>query len=149
MVDAGDIYDWLDVQTLSQLSLNKSESQLQLQSSDGEHYATPLRPKPLRPSRTSFSPPGWTSPLDTKFRQQTLKPNVKDTMYLKKEKAHLPRKKPEVVTKGTWLTNRTVVNDYILLNSLGKGAYGEVKLCKEKKSNQLFAMKAINISIVF
>ena len=37
--DGSDIYDWLDVQTLSQLSLNKSESesQLQLQSSDGEH----------------------------------------------------------------------------------------------------------------
>jgi serine/threonine protein kinase len=27
---------------------------------------------------------------------------------------------------------------------LGKGAYGEVKLCKEKKSNQLFAMKTIH-----
>jgi hypothetical protein len=39
--DGSDIYDWLDVQTLSQLSLNKSETesqlQLQLQSSDGEH----------------------------------------------------------------------------------------------------------------
>jgi len=140
--DAGEIYDWLDVQTLSQLSLNKSESQLQ--SSDGENYATPSRPKQ---GRTSFSPPGWTSPLVKNIRQQTCKPNgqnVKDTMYLKKQKAHLPQKKPEVVTKGNWLTNRTIVNDYILLNSLGKGAYGEVKLCKKKKSDELFAMKAIN-----
>jgi len=64
-------------------------------------------------------------------------------MHLQKKRAHLPQKKPHVLTKGTWLTNRMTVNEFILLHSLGKGAYGEVKLCKEKRSAKLFAMKAI------
>ena len=37
-----------------------------------------------------------------------------------------------------------MVNNYILLESLGKGSFGEVKLCKEKMTNELFAIKIVN-----
>ncbi len=37
-----------------------------------------------------------------------------------------------------------MVNNYILLNKLGQGSYGEVRLAKEKATNTLFAMKIIN-----
>ncbi len=36
------------------------------------------------------------------------------------------------------------MNNYILLNRLGQGSYGEVRLAKEKATNALFAMKVIN-----
>ncbi len=42
------------------------------------------------------------------------------------------------------MTNRYVVNNYILLNKLGQGSYGEVRLAKEKATNTLFAVKIIN-----
>lgn len=37
-----------------------------------------------------------------------------------------------------------MINNYIILESLGSGSYAEVKLVKEKKSDRLYAMKFIN-----
>jgi len=42
------------------------------------------------------------------------------------------------------LTNRYIVNNYILLDPLGEGSYAEVRLCKEKSHNQLYAIKIMN-----
>eukprot|EP00814_Leptocylindrus_danicus_P006247 CAMPEP_0116009484 /NCGR_PEP_ID=MMETSP0321-20121206/3459_1 /TAXON_ID=163516 /ORGANISM="Leptocylindrus danicus var. danicus, Strain B650" /LENGTH=865 /DNA_ID=CAMNT_0003478453 /DNA_START=29 /DNA_END=2627 /DNA_ORIENTATION=+ len=68
---------------------------------------------------------------------------VKDTVTVKRKKASLPQQKPNA-TSGNWLTNRYIVNDYILLNELGKGSYAEVRLCKEKTSDRLFAIKIMS-----
>ena len=69
---------------------------------------------------------------------------VKDTYKVRRKNAQLPKKKPDVVAKGNWLTNRYVVNNYIILHCIGSGSYGEVRLCKDKHSNNLFAIKVIN-----
>lgn len=68
---------------------------------------------------------------------------VKDTVTVKRKKASLPQQKPNA-TSGNWLTNRYIINDYILLNELGKGSYAEVRLCKEKTSDRLFAIKIMS-----
>ena len=36
------------------------------------------------------------------------------------------------------------MNNYILLDPLGQGSYAEVRLCKEKSHNQLYAIKIMN-----
>ena len=76
-----------------------------------------------------------------------MKSVVKDTHIVKRKNAVLPIQKPNAV-KGDWLTNRFVVNNYVLLNHLGKGSYGEVRLCKEKETNKLYAMKIMNKAIL-
>ena len=69
--------------------------------------------------------------------------SVKDTKTIKRKRANLPSTKPNVKS-GNWLTNRYTINNYILLHSLGKGSYAEVRLCKDKKTNKLHAMKIMN-----
>lgn len=70
-------------------------------------------------------------------------PNVKDTNKVKRKKASLPTTKP-INAHGSWLTNRYIVNNYILLDALGQGSYAEVRLCKEKTNDQLYAIKIMN-----
>ena len=36
------------------------------------------------------------------------------------------------------------INDYHLLKSIGEGAFGKVYLAKDKTSNELFAIKALD-----
>lgn len=36
------------------------------------------------------------------------------------------------------------MNNYILLNTLGVGSYGEVRLCKDRTNEKLFAIKIIS-----
>ncbi|KAJ8442828.1 hypothetical protein Cgig2_016294 [Carnegiea gigantea] len=42
--------------------------------------------------------------------------------------------------------NRISVNDFELLTIIGRGAYGEVRLCREKKSGNIYAMKKLKKS---
>uniref|UniRef100_A0A803LB74 non-specific serine/threonine protein kinase n=1 Tax=Chenopodium quinoa TaxID=63459 RepID=A0A803LB74_CHEQI len=42
--------------------------------------------------------------------------------------------------------NRICVNDFELLTIIGRGAYGEVQLCREKKSGNIYAMKKLKKS---
>ena len=72
---------------------------------------------------------------------------VKDTMTVSRKKADLPTDKPDA-RSGNWLTNRLIVNQYIILHDLGKGSYAQVRLCKEKTTNSLFAMKIMNKSLL-
>ncbi|KAJ4770533.1 Kinase family protein [Rhynchospora pubera] len=41
---------------------------------------------------------------------------------------------------------KTGVEDFEILAQIGKGAFGEVRLCREKTSSQIFAMKKLNKS---
>jgi serine/threonine protein kinase len=47
-------------------------------------------------------------------------------------------------TTGDWLKKRYIVNNYILLDTLGEGSYGEVRMCKERVSDEIYAIKIIN-----
>ena len=54
---------------------------------------------------------------------------VKETNDVKRNRAKLP---PTMIhakpTTGDWLKKRYIVNNYILLDTLGTGSYGEVSL---------------------
>ncbi|KAG6604582.1 CAMKK/CAMKK-META protein kinase [Phytophthora cinnamomi] len=75
---------------------------------------------------------------------------IRDTKIVKKKKAELPQHNlPHPVPKfGDWLNSRTMINNYIILESLGTGGYAEVKLCKEKQSGKLYAMKFISRDVM-
>jgi hypothetical protein len=67
---------------------------------------------------------------------------VKETNDVKRNRAQIPstltHAKP---TTGDWLKKRYIVNNFILLDLLGTGSYGEVKLCKDRTTDKLYAMK--------
>ena len=69
--------------------------------------------------------------------------SVKDTNKVKRKKASIPTNLPKAAG-GSWLTNRYIVNDYIILNPLGQGSYAEVRLCKNKTQDELYAIKIMN-----
>ncbi|KAF1336146.1 Camkk/camkk-meta protein kinase, partial [Globisporangium splendens] len=76
---------------------------------------------------------------------------IRDTKVVKKKRAELPsqRNLPHPTPKfGDWLNSRTMIDNYIILEPLGSGSYADVKLCKEKMSGKLFAMKFINRDIM-
>jgi hypothetical protein len=68
---------------------------------------------------------------------------VKSTERVERRHVELPKDKPEV-KGGNWLSHRYVVNDYIILNEIGRGAFAEVRLCKNRTTNQLFAVKIMS-----
>lgn len=74
----------------------------------------------------------------------TTTPTVKDTHEVTRKKASLPTTfSHEKPTTGNWLKSRYIVNNYILLDLLGTGSYAEVRLCKDKTTNKLYAIKII------
>jgi serine/threonine protein kinase len=67
---------------------------------------------------------------------------VKETKNVKRNRAQIPTKLTHArPTMGDWLNKRYIVNNYILLEVLGTGSYGEVRLCKDRTSDKLFAIK--------
>jgi hypothetical protein len=72
----------------------------------------------LVPANGPRQPTGGSNPL----------PVVKETKDVKRNRAQLPANlihaKP---TTGDWLNKRYIVNNYILLDILGTGSYGEVR----------------------
>lgn len=70
---------------------------------------------------------------------------VKETHAVKRNRASLPQQLTHAQpTTGDWLNKRYIVNNYILLDILGEGSYAEVRLCKERTSDSLFAIKIIS-----
>ena len=70
---------------------------------------------------------------------------VKETNAVKRNRASIPLQLTHAQPKtGDWLNKRYIVNNYILLDILGEGSYAEVRLCKERTSDSLFAMKIIS-----
>ena len=74
---------------------------------------------------------------------------VKETNDVKRNVVHLPEQiyhpRP---TAGDWINRRYFVNDYILLGTLGKGSYGEVRLCRHRDCDQSYAMKIISKDVM-
>lgn len=106
-------------------------------------------------SRDALQATGGTSPMVNASTQRRAgahaappKPSaknpheVKETSDVKRNKAQLPSSishaKP---TAGDWLNKRYIVNNYIMLDILGAGSYGEVRLCKDRTSDHLYAVK--------
>ncbi|KAL7530213.1 hypothetical protein ACHAXR_006161, partial [Thalassiosira sp. AJA248-18] len=84
-----------------------------------------------------------TPPKQVNEREDNEKHVVIDTTHIERRHVPLPSNKPSA-TKGDWLTNRYCVNDYIVLSEIGRGAHSEVRLCKHKTKNELFAVKIMN-----
>lgn len=134
--DSEIVYDWLA--TLNQSMTLSSNSVNRHKSTTSQTVSTPTG---KTASTLNFSPP---PPLHLACKESgfdTVRA-VKDTTQLKKEKFGLPPTAPDV-KKGTWLTHRTLVNDYLVLSPLGKGSYGDVHLVKQRRTNELFALKEI------
>lgn len=73
----------------------------------------------LPPSTGSSNRPISTAPL----------PTVIETTDVKRNRAQLPKNTEHAKpTTGDWLEKRYIVNDFILLYTLGTGSYGEVRL---------------------
>lgn len=108
-------------------------------------------PSPTHANRANASPPSPLMPIGVltsrpgtmggKSTQQA----VIETSDVKRNTVQLPSKfthaKP---TTGDWLKQRYIVNNYILLDTLGNGSYGTVRLCKDRTTDQLYAMKIIS-----
>ena len=69
---------------------------------------------------------------------------VKSTERVERRHVELPKNKPPRVIMGDWLSHRYVVNDYIILNEIGRGAFAEVRLCKHKTTNKMYACKIMS-----
>lgn len=74
---------------------------------------------------------------------------VKDTHEVHRKRASLPSELPHPMpTSGDYMKKRVIVNNYILLDSIGIGSYAEVRLCKEKTTDKLYAIKIINKDVL-
>lgn len=74
---------------------------------------------------------------------------VKETRDVKRNIASLPQVVDhKLPVTGNWLDKRYSVNNYLLLDNLGKGSYGEVRLCRLKPTDKLFAIKIISRDLV-
>ena len=71
---------------------------------------------------------------------------VKDTKQVKRKHTVIPEEMKGKATHGTFVKNRYIVNNYILLEVLGQGSYAEVRLAKDRNTEKLHAIKVINRS---
>jgi serine/threonine protein kinase len=87
-----------------------------------------------RPSNTSSASTSTKSPV-----------GVIETNDVKRNTVQVPATLTHATpTAGDWVKHRCIVNNYILLNTLGTGSYGQVRLCKNRESDKLFAIKIIS-----
>lgn len=92
-----------------------------------------------------MSPTNNRGPATKPSTPVSIQYEVKETNDVKRNRVKLPptmtHAKP---TTGDWLKKRYIVNNYILLDTLGTGSYGEVRLCKDRTTDNLFAIKIIS-----
>lgn len=141
--DVGDesVVDWLATENGSVQSIPISEDD----TANSPIYAFQMN------SADNLTPPKLTTPrkfqyADANYIVETsgkLHHSVKSTKRVERRHVDLPKNKP-VVKSGDWLSHRYVVNDYIILNEIGRGAFAEVRLCKNKTNNKLFAVKIMS-----
>jgi len=169
---SGEVYDWLAGETMVEdkyvLNPMYDDDSLQRIESPNKHRRSASRSSlnvsiphksqaklPLKKS-TMVCSTRRRAPIN-KRHQRSIIPNiattdveehvVKDTNRVHRRRASLPLTKPDA-RSGDWLTNRCTVNQYILLQELGQGSYAHVRLCKEKTSNTLYAMKIMSKSVL-
>eukprot|EP01041_Mallomonas_annulata_P003093 gene3093-6067_t len=70
---------------------------------------------------------------------------VKETADVKRNRAQMPSTLSHATpTTGDWSKRRYIVNNYILLDVLGAGSYGEVRMAKDRISDKIFALKILS-----
>jgi [calcium/calmodulin-dependent protein kinase] kinase len=155
--DAAEVYDFLAFNTAAGMDeIAKQKETPDAAPSTSSHLpaiakaSPPSKPSakqqtPLTPTAPSQPPP----PTITNAGLASPDPHaVKDTDKIKRKKASLPTNMPAVMSSnahGNFFTNRYIVNNYILLDVLGTGSYAEVRLGKEKSTeDQLYAIKIMN-----
>mmetsp|Transcript_6824 Transcript_6824/g.11336 ORF Transcript_6824/g.11336 Transcript_6824/m.11336 type:complete len:1305 (+) Transcript_6824:255-4169(+) len=101
-----------------------------------------MTPTPVRKQQPIHQP----SPPNTRGASQGGKRHeVKETRDVKRNRAQLPSALKHVKpTTGDWLKKRYIVNNYIMLDVLGTGSYGEVRMCKERTTDELFGIKILS-----
>jgi len=151
------VYDWLSCDTLTSngLIIHSHKHMKTLNSSSNNQIPIPSPIEGTYSFGTSTKSPNTMcispesnnimtpNPKSYYINNSSQTEEVKATHKIRRKKVDLPFKNP-VALSGTWLTNRYIVNNYILLNVLGKGSYAEVRLCKEKNSNNVYAIKIMN-----
>lgn len=143
--DDEEVTDWIDESALdmkNDLSLGDV--------SDSDSDVQPNLVEPTRSSPVKTAAPRRIHSVDPKLAPVITPSVIRDTKIVKKKKAAVPKRNlPHPTPKfGDWLNSRRMINNYIILESLGAGSYAEVKLCKEKTSGRLFAMKFISRDIM-
>ena len=110
-------------------------------------------PKPNTGTRSNMTPTAVrkqiiqqpSPPNSRKNSQQGKRHEVKETRDVKRNRAQMPSALKHVKpTTGDWLKKRYIVNNYIMLDVLGTGSYGEVRMCKERTTDELFAIKILS-----
>eukprot|EP01039_Chlorochromonas_danica_P003691 gene3691-4038_t len=114
--------------------------------------STAMVPLQQNPPSTAANVPGGAGPPrmgppppSTPLGVTGARPVVKETSNVKRNRAQLPENLTHArPTTGDWVNKRYIVNNYILLETLGTGSYGEVRLCKDRTNEKLFAIKIIS-----
>jgi hypothetical protein len=142
--DVGDesVVDWLEsgsIQTNTLISEDDSTANSPIFSF---HTMSTEHPKLTTPRKLQYhnveSLEGYHSRIQHEHH------SVKSTERVERRHVlNLPTAKP-AVTSGDWLSHRYVVNAYIILNEIGRGAFAEVRLCKNKTNNKLYAVKIMS-----
>ena len=97
----------------------------------GPPPARPPAPRPTAPLPATPLPPGMAATHE-----------VKETTDINRVKVAVPTQLVhKAPTTGNWLKKRYIVNNYILLDTLGTGSYGEVRLSKDRTTDLLYAVK--------
>ena len=100
-----------------------------------------MTPTPVRKQPIHHQP----SPPNSRGGSQGKRHEVKETRDVKRNRAQIPSALKHVKpTTGDWLKKRYIVNNYIMLDVLGTGSYGEVRMCKERTTDELFGIKILS-----
>jgi len=160
---SAEVYDWFDDRPQSAHDLSNSIRTDQAQHVSGSpflHATTPSQ-KPVTAVLTlDAAAPLVLTEGELKFHRsrgelQSSAPSnctkiqpfdaVKDTNEVNHKRLTLPTNfRHPLPTSGNFMKKRTILNNYILLDVIGTGSYAEVRLCKEKLTDRLYAMKIIN-----
>lgn len=81
------------------------------------------------------------------FRRSILEQRLGEKHMSREEKHRIVKQLEKKETDYMRLQRlKTGVKDFEVLMQIGRGAFGEVRLCREKTSGQTFAMKKLNKS---
>lgn len=141
MSDNDEVYDWCAFDTAQGLATCSPPPQRETPS------------VVTQATKRSTPPPPQRSPLSRNAEEgcNGIERNgqVKDTHEVHRVRASLPSELPHPMpTSGDYVKKRLIVNNYILLDVVGTGSYAEVRLCKEKTTDKLYAMKVMNKDVL-
>ena len=146
---AEEVYDWCAFDTAQGLDLISDKAGATAPTPEKRERTPPPTPRPRA------TPAPARTPTPSRRRAAASPPaaagggGVVDTSRVSRRKASLPTEMAHPMpTSGDFLKKRYMVNNYILLDSVGTGSYADVRLAKEKTSDRLYAVKVINKQVL-